>query len=82
MEGKIYGEELVSLAAAAQALGTTGLNVRMQIKRGNLDGVEIDGDWRVTAGSLSAFLRRGGKNGMPPVCRSGCRKSGGCRICG
>ncbi|TLM65917.1 MAG: hypothetical protein FDZ69_08130 [Deltaproteobacteria bacterium] len=75
-------ETWLPLAAAAEALGSTPLNVLMHIKRGLLAGVEKESGWQVDPASLAALLRQRGEGGAPAVCRSGCSKAGGCKSCG
>lgn len=76
------GERWMTLAQAAEALGSTPLNVLMHIKRGLLTGLEQAGGWQVDTESVSMLLgkRRGGA--APVVCTSSCaRKAGGCGSC-
>lgn len=68
---------------AAQAMGTTELNILMHIKRGFLQGREVDGEWQVSAESLTAFQRESQGAKAKVVCQSGCGgKKGGCGTCG
>lgn len=62
----------ISIDDAARKLGTTGLNVLMHIKRGQLLGREESGGWLVEESSLEQCCRSGKK--VHPV-------SGGCTGC-
>ncbi|MFO7983474.1 MAG: hypothetical protein R6V08_08495 [Desulfuromonadales bacterium] len=69
-------EEWISLADAAQKLGTTSLNVLMRVRRGQLVGTEMDGEWVIDAASLDDSHRQA----EPAIdaspcsgCRSDCR---------
>lgn len=76
------GEHWMSLAQAAEALGSTPLNVLMHIKRGLLTGQERAGDWQVDPESVATLLRRRQEGNLSAVCRSGCAKqAGGCGSC-
>ncbi|NJC89169.1 MAG: hypothetical protein FIB02_11675 [Desulfuromonas sp.] len=78
----LNSETGVSLAQAAEALGSTPLNVLMHIKRGLLVGREQAGGWLVDPVSLEALLRRRHGGELPVVCKSGCgKKAGGCGSC-
>lgn len=46
--------DLVSLEQAAEILGTTSVNILMNLKRGLLQGREIDGLWYVSRASIAA----------------------------
>jgi hypothetical protein len=72
----------ITIAQAADELGTTPLNVLMHIKRGLLLGEEIDGAWRVESLSLAALCRQRTEGVLPAVCKSHCSKAGGCGSCG
>lgn len=70
------------LAAAAEALSSTPLNVLMHIKRGLLAGVERENDWWVDPASLATLIASRHKGDAPTVCTSGCaKKAGGCGCC-
>ncbi|MDO3377576.1 hypothetical protein [Geoalkalibacter halelectricus] len=43
----------VSLEEAAEILGTTTVNVLMNLKRNRLEGREVDGHWQVSKASLT-----------------------------
>lgn len=70
------------LAAAAEALGSTPLNVLMHIKRGLLAGVESENGWLVDPASLTALQQRRCEGEVTAVCQSGCGKTHGCKSCG
>lgn len=73
--------EFLPLAAAAQRLGTTPLNVLMHIKRQLLLAEERDGQWYVDPASLQALQASQGERAKS-LCRSQCAASGGCKSCG
>lgn len=64
--------EKISLEAAAGRLQSTPLNVLMHIKRGLLQGVEIDGNWWVEVATLERFLAGHEESSMAQVCQSSC----------
>ncbi|NIQ95294.1 MAG: hypothetical protein GWO11_07120 [Desulfuromonadales bacterium] len=66
----------ISLAEAAQKLETTGLNVLMRVKRGQLVGTEVHGSWVIDAASLDACHRSHQSPVVTPSC-GGCQT--GCR---
>lgn len=66
----------ISLDDAAKKLGTTGLNVLMHIKRGQLVGREEAGGWVVEEDSLEKCCRSGEKAHLASGGCAGC--SGGC----
>lgn len=66
------------LAVAAQKMGTTPLNILMHIKRGMLQGVEIDGVWTIDNQSLEALMAKTGGGKAQDVCASGCSKKHAC----
>lgn len=66
------------LAAVAEQMNTTPLNVLMHIKRGLLQGVEEDGIWMVDARSLAALLAKTGGNKVEDICANGCTKHHAC----
>lgn len=68
----------VTLAAAAEVLRSTPLNVLMHIKRGLLRGSEGPAGWQVEVDSLTDLLHRRTAETPPVVCKSGCAKSGNC----
>ena len=76
-------DERLSIAAVAERMNTTPLNVLMHIKRGLLDGTEEDNVWTVDAQSLDVLLAETGGRKAGDVCASNCAKkhacSGGCR---
>jgi hypothetical protein len=75
--------EWLSIAAVAERMNTTPLNVLMHIKRGLLRGIEEDNAWTVEARSLDALLAKTGGHRNGDVCAGGCAKhhkcSGSCR---
>lgn len=75
-------DRLVSVAEAAQALGTTPLSLLLRLKRGGLEGREIEGTWYLTRGSLDAFCALDASERFAAVCVSGCAKSKTCSGCG
>ncbi len=72
----------ISILEAADKMETTPLNVLMHIKRGLLQGVEIDGNWWVENKSLALWLAESSERKSQDVCASGCAGrsacSGGC----
>jgi len=64
--------ERTSILEVAEQMNTTPLNVLMHIKRGLLQGVEIDGLWWVDNDSLALFLAGNGEAKSADVCASGC----------
>jgi hypothetical protein len=66
----------ISLEEAAQKLGTTGLNVLMRVKRGQLKGTEVHGSWMIDAASLDACHCESQSPIVASAC-SGCKS--GCR---
>lgn len=71
--------ELVSIEQAAKKLGTTVVNVLMQIKQKRLTGREIDGVWHVTAESLARLLQEGSGPVSLAPCRGHCANGSRCR---
>lgn len=67
-----------TLEEAARRLGTTSLNTLMQIKRGYLEALEVDGTWQVNTQSLEALLATPGPRKTAAVCT----KKHGCGGCG
>lgn len=71
-----------SIGEVAEKMKTTPLNVLMHIKRGLLQGVEIDGHWWVENNSLALLLAQDSELKSHEVCASGCAGqhacSGGC----
>lgn len=77
-----HAENWFSLTTAAEALGSTPLNILMHIKRGLLIGVEQEGGWLVDPDSLQSLLHKRRDGETPAVCQPGCtRKAGGCGSC-
>ena len=73
----------LTVEEAAIALNTTPTAILMLLRRNELTGVEVDGTWRITSGSLQSV--RAARQGDTPLveCRSSCAsKSGGCASCG
>ncbi|PLX79066.1 MAG: hypothetical protein C0616_12255 [Desulfuromonas sp.] len=68
----------ISLPDAAKQMKTTPLNVLMHIKRGLIEGFEVDGEWQVDAESLSALLEKTDGGKAQDVCASGCSKRHNC----
>lgn len=81
MTAKSPAADFLPLAAAAQRLGTTPLNVLMHIKRQLLLAEERDGQWYVDPASLQALQDAQGETAKS-LCRSQCSSSGGCKSCG
>lgn len=74
---------LVSVEETAQSLGITPLNVLIHIKRGRLQGREIDEHWYIETDSLEAFRREIEEQTAPSAraaCRTACQR-GGCTGC-
>ncbi|ABA88607.2 hypothetical protein Pcar_1359 [Syntrophotalea carbinolica DSM 2380] len=68
---------LMSVEEVALELGTTPLNILLYIKRGQLQGQEIEGKWFVASESLSALKATSDSVGSAP-CKSSCGHGGGC----
>ena len=73
--------ELLPIAAVAERMETTQLNVLMHIKRGLLKGEEIDGDWFVPAAAVDSYLKEKGAAAHGSLCKSHC-KNGCASSCG
>ncbi|HKL27374.1 MAG TPA: hypothetical protein VJ910_14210 [Desulfuromonadales bacterium] len=70
-------QQHVPLAEAARRMKTTPLNVLMHVKRGLLEGTEVNGNWLIDGRSLEALLAEtGGRSDN--VCTSGCTGGHGC----
>ena len=70
----------LSLDKVAERMRTTELNVLMHIKRGLLNGEELDGKWYVSEESLAGFMAALDQGKKPVVCKTGhCGK--GCGSC-
>lgn len=69
--------DLVNLEQAAEMLGTTSVNILMNLKRGLLQGREIDGLWYVSRASIAAH----GGDTRSAVAAPMCRRST-CGSCG
>jgi len=69
--------DLLSVADAAAALKTTPLNILMHIKKGLLDGTEIDGSWFVSGASLETYRSKAGTAAHGSLCQ-GKSHCGGC----
>lgn len=74
----MHERKLIPLEEAARALNTTPLNVLMRVKRGLLQGSEVEGVWMVDGQSLAALLQATGGSQATAVCASGCRKKTAC----
>lgn len=70
--------EKLTVAEAATAMKTTSLNVMMHIKRGFLDGQEIEGNWYVSADSLATYLNSSERGSNGSVCKAKSHCSSGC----
>lgn len=68
---------LVPLATAAAALHTTPLRVLMLLKRQELAGELLEGEWYVDRAALDRLRAEGVAPLSPPDCRSSCT-AGGC----
>ena len=76
------GEGWLPLAAAAEILGSTPLNVLMHVKRGQLHGVEQECGWLIAPDSVATLLARRRAGEAPAVCSSGCAgRTAGCGSC-
>lgn len=69
----IAESELLSVAAVANVLKTTPLNVLMHIKRGLLSGEEVDGVWYVLATSLDNYLLNTEGAAHGSLCKRHCK---------
>lgn len=71
--------KMITLEEAASRLQTTPLNVLMHLKRGLLQGVELEeGGWEVDAESLAALQTQTGGVKAEGVCASGCSRKHSC----
>ena len=52
--------QLCTLAEVAEELRVTPQTVRNMIRKGEIDGVQVGVQWRVTQAALAAFLEKGG----------------------
>lgn len=68
----------LSIAAVAETMKTTPLNVLMHIKRGLLQGIEEDGVWMIDPESLKTLMAATGGNKAEDVCVSSCAKKHAC----
>ena len=71
----------LSLAAVAETMNTTPLNVLMHIKRGMLEGIEEEGTWMIDCHSLESLMDKTGGGKADDVCASGCAKAHACSGC-
>ncbi len=71
----------VSVEEAAAELNTTKVNILMHLKRHLLEGQEVDGDWRISRGSLEALKLKTAQEGKAVVCRPHCSSAAGCGGC-
>ncbi|KIH75994.1 hypothetical protein SAMN05660860_02831 [Geoalkalibacter ferrihydriticus] len=69
--------DLVTIEEAAAMLGTTTVNILMNLKRNLLQGQEIDGHWHVSKASLAAH----GGDTKAAVSKPLCQRST-CGSCG
>ena len=69
--------ELLPIQAVAERLKTTPLNVLMHIKRGLLEGQEVDGAWFVPAPALAAYLETEDEAAHGSLCKQHCQH--GCK---
>lgn len=65
------------LEDAAKRLGTTSLNTLMQIKRGHLEAMEVEGTWQISTRSLEALLATPASRATAAVCTKK-HNCGGC----
>lgn len=69
-------QDLIPIEEAARLLGTTPVNVLMNLKRGLLQGAEVEGSWFVSQASIAAHAGDTKAALAKPHCqREGC---GGC----
>ena len=73
---------MLTVAAVAKELKTTPLNVLMHIKRGLLNGMEVDGVWYVSAESLNKYLSQANEAAHGNLCQSKSHCQHGCSSCG
>ena len=71
-------EKQLPIGEAAKHLNTTPLNVLMHIKRGLLQGADIDGQWWIDRESLAELLEKRQEGTVEQVCASGCGRHQGC----
>ena len=75
MKNNTRKSELVTADTAAQELTTTQMKVLMLIKRQNLQGEMIDGEWYVQRQSLDYFKTHGPEETeQQAACASSCSK--------
>jgi len=72
--------DLLPISTVAEQLNTTPLNVLMHIKRGLLNGLEVNGAWYVPAAALEKYLLQAGGAAHGSLCKSSCKHS--CSSCG
>lgn len=73
-----HDRQRVPLAEAARRMKTTPLNVLMHVKRGLLQGTEVNGNWLIDGRSLEALVAKTGGGKSESVCASGCIGGHGC----
>lgn len=74
------GTAYVTIEQAAETLATTIPGVLMLLKRKALHGIELDGRWLVSSGSVDCFKAHGKDMRQDLGCRSICTSGGcGCR---
>lgn len=61
--------DLVSLEQAAEMLGTTSVNILMNLKRGLLQGQQVEGNWLVSRASIAAHEGDTRAAVSAPLCR-------------
>lgn len=74
----MHERKWIPLEEAARALNSTPLNILMHVKRGLLQGGEVEGLWMIDSQSLAALLQVSGDGQASGVCASGCSKKTAC----
>ncbi len=70
-------QDLITIDEAAELLGTTTVNVLMNLKRNLLQGEQIDGEWHVSKASIATHDGDTKKAVAKPMCqRSTCGSCG------
>jgi hypothetical protein len=79
MERMIDGVACVTAGEAAARLKTTPVRVLMLLKEKALEGMQVDGEWYVTEGSLACCITHGRDMKTEQGCRTYCSSGCGCK---
>lgn len=74
----IDGRHYMTTKAAAQALATTAMRVLMLMRKKELVGVQLEGEWLVAADSVDHCLARGTEVNGAVGCATFCASTGAC----